>query len=710
MKRLALPALLLVLLGASLFPLSFSQLNSYTTSYIVNYNQTSLPSSVFPGATERVITCSSFTGSTTGVCSYQNSSNILGWYSYDTNTGFINSNISTVSTTSGVLNIGSFATSSNYVQLSAFFGQTFQYTGGPTITIPNMSSSFNTAIGVYSNTNISTPSYTNYIYSSTSGGAYPISHFYNPHSNTMCTSGDYFGSLVFQGQTSNTNMSTPRNFLQTGYTGCMSLDTGNFNFATQFPYAVPTDGKDFIGGGYWRSATEAVLAGGGSGIYTVSNINTTIGSGSGFSAVRVPVIMNYISSNNTYTHPFWYLNSTRESYFYETTGCPGNTICGGGILNTGGSSAANAYWHKHSGATNQTISQFIPTGYKSYVVNFSNDLSTLNWMHGTQNAKLGRIISGTNTILYVYNLDGNAATVTPLLNGSGSCSFTSSSNKKLGLVFSDSNGNIQQCKEVDASSSEAFAKWGTDGAAGKGAMASEIQSFDGSVTNGDDFIIGGYFKTSASIDGQSISTSQTAGQPFLMRLNAGALPVELVGFDAVFDQEIVKLIWQTATETNNAGFEIQHKLKAEPSFAALGFVDGFGTTLEAQTYEHRISDLEPGRHVFRLKQIDFDGSFSFSPEVELTIELPDAFELSEAYPNPFNTQTTFTLTLQASQEVTIDVYNTLGQRAFRLHEGLLEAGPRHTFTIDASPLSSGMYVYDVRGETFAESRSVLVIK
>ncbi|MEM1128197.1 MAG: T9SS type A sorting domain-containing protein, partial [Bacteroidota bacterium] len=199
--------------------------------------------------------------------------------------------------------------------------------------------------------------------------------------------------------------------------------------------------------------------------------------------------------------------------------------------------------------------------------------------------------------------------------------------------------------------------------------------------------------------GESLSIVQT------MSAN-GALPVELTAFDALLMDRDVILRWETATETVNAGFEVQMQTEADQAFEAwtnLSFVEGRGTTAEAQAYEHRVTDLAPGLYRFRLKQVDFDGTFEYHPEVEVTVESPETFMLSSAYPNPFNPQTTFTLALQSAQNVTVEVYNTLGQRVAQLYDGRLEANRTHQFTFEARDLASGLYILSVRGDRFAQS-------
>lgn len=195
------------------------------------------------------------------------------------------------------------------------------------------------------------------------------------------------------------------------------------------------------------------------------------------------------------------------------------------------------------------------------------------------------------------------------------------------------------------------------------------------------------------------------------------LPIELEQFGAVMAGEDILLTWQTASETNNAGFEVQHRAgRAETpapqpdAYTTLGFVDGHGTTSQAQSYTWRIANADPGWHRFRLKQVDLDGSFAYSPVVEVFVDLPTAYVLSEAYPNPFNPQTQFTLTLKQAQQVRIAVYNALGQEVALLHEGLLGASEPHRFTFTAGTLPSGTYLYRAIGEHFIATRTAVLAK
>ncbi len=185
------------------------------------------------------------------------------------------------------------------------------------------------------------------------------------------------------------------------------------------------------------------------------------------------------------------------------------------------------------------------------------------------------------------------------------------------------------------------------------------------------------------------------------------LPVELTTFTATADGNDAHLQWQTASETDNAGFEVQID---RSGWQAVDFVEGHGTTSGPQSYSYRITNLEPGPHRFRLKQVDFDGTFEYSPEVEVFTEVPGTHVLTDAYPNPFNPQTIFTLAIARAQHIRIDLFDAMGQRIRTMHNGSLSEGMVHQFRLDGAGLPSGFYVYRVAGAAFAESRSVMLVK
>ncbi len=197
-------------------------------------------------------------------------------------------------------------------------------------------------------------------------------------------------------------------------------------------------------------------------------------------------------------------------------------------------------------------------------------------------------------------------------------------------------------------------------------------------------------------------------------LNAQALPVELTAFDVKLQSETALLQWRTASETNNAGFRVEHQAPQadgdEAAWTSLGFVEGHGTTTEAQAYAHRVEDLAPGVHRFRLQQMDFDGAFAYSPTVEVSVGMKETHRLSASYPNPFSARTRFALTVGQAQHVRVAVYNVLGQEVALLHDDELRANTAHSFTFASGALPSGLYLVRATGTSFAETQRVVLVK
>lgn len=185
------------------------------------------------------------------------------------------------------------------------------------------------------------------------------------------------------------------------------------------------------------------------------------------------------------------------------------------------------------------------------------------------------------------------------------------------------------------------------------------------------------------------------------------VPVELTSFAAASDKNDVILTWDTATELNNQGFEIQRKITGE--FERVGFVEGRGTTTEAQNYLFRDKDLLSGNYTYRLKQTDFDGSFAYSDEVEIEISQPNVFYLGQNYPNPFNPSTNIKYSIPADGNVTLKIYDILGEEVSTLVNEFQQAG---TFDVvfDGSNLSSGVYYYQLTSGELTSTKKMMLTK
>jgi hypothetical protein len=190
------------------------------------------------------------------------------------------------------------------------------------------------------------------------------------------------------------------------------------------------------------------------------------------------------------------------------------------------------------------------------------------------------------------------------------------------------------------------------------------------------------------------------------------VPVELVSFNASISEGEVLLNWVTATETNNQGFEVQRKSDSE--FQSVAFIEGNGTTTEAKQYSFVDNNLQPGHYTYRLKQMDFDGTFEYSNEVEVDFLVPSEYSLNQNYPNPFNPSTKISFSLPVESHVTLKVFNLLGEEVTNLINGSFTAGT-HNLNFDASNMNSGLYFYQIEaqgidGSNFSQVKKMMLTK
>jgi len=189
----------------------------------------------------------------------------------------------------------------------------------------------------------------------------------------------------------------------------------------------------------------------------------------------------------------------------------------------------------------------------------------------------------------------------------------------------------------------------------------------------------------------------------------GPVPVELTSFIASGNGNLVDLRWATATETNNKGFDVERKLE-NGSYEKIAFVDGNGTTTQPKGYTYTDKTSKAGRYTYRLRQIDFDGSYTYSNEVEVDVlNIPGQYNLAQNYPNPFNPTTNIRFSLPQSGMVSLVVYNLVGEKVADLVNGFNEAG-EYNVNLDASKLSSGTYIYSLIVNGNVISKKMTLIK
>lgn len=195
--------------------------------------------------------------------------------------------------------------------------------------------------------------------------------------------------------------------------------------------------------------------------------------------------------------------------------------------------------------------------------------------------------------------------------------------------------------------------------------------------------------------------------------DAPPLPVEMTGFDAVQNGSSVELTWQTASETNNAGFRVQHQTESG-SWSKLGFVESnapSGTATEAQSYRYKVDrELDPGTHRFRLTQVDLDGSTHPSKVVEVNVQMDQVVSLSAPAPNPTSGQVSLSFAVKEKTDATLSVYNVLGQKVETLYDGRPRAEQMRSVSFDTSDLPSGVYVVRLQAGDQTQTQRLTVVR
>ncbi len=196
------------------------------------------------------------------------------------------------------------------------------------------------------------------------------------------------------------------------------------------------------------------------------------------------------------------------------------------------------------------------------------------------------------------------------------------------------------------------------------------------------------------------------------------LPVEMTAFSASASRNEVTLVWETATEAENYGFEVERRIIGmmeggddSQQWIVIGFVSGSGTSPAPRVYSFSDRNLPPGRYAYRLKQIDLSGSNRYTMPVEAEVgRSPLEFRLGANYPNPFNPSTNLEFVIPHNGRVTLKVYNALGQEVATLVDRDLEAGLFHSVAFDASTLPSGPYYARLEFDAMSVTRKLVLMK
>jgi hypothetical protein len=231
------------------------------------------------------------------------------------------------------------------------------------------------------------------------------------------------------------------------------------------------------------------------------------------------------------------------------------------------------------------------------------------------------------------------------------------------------------------------------------------------------------------VSGVQSNTSLTTGLRFytLGSVNAtdAPLPVELISFTGVSSRAGVVLSWETASERESAGFVINRRI--------VGIGSGEWQVVEDYTRNPNLraknspngakyaytdaSDLPAGTVLeYRLDEVSFSGAIERLREVRVETRFSTVvtdFALEQNYPNPFNPTTSIPYQLKERAKVTLDIYNTLGQKVATVVDAVQERG-NYAVNFNAASLASGMYFYRLTAQgasqTFVQTRKMMLLK
>jgi hypothetical protein len=197
-------------------------------------------------------------------------------------------------------------------------------------------------------------------------------------------------------------------------------------------------------------------------------------------------------------------------------------------------------------------------------------------------------------------------------------------------------------------------------------------------------------------------------------VTGGPLPVTLTSFNAFLIGDKVHLNWSTATEINNYGFEIE-RVKGDPNtnkfahWERIGFVQGNGNSNSVKIYSFEDKNVLTGQYAYRLKQINYDGSYEYSDVVKVDVKLKPSVMDVKNFPNPFNPTTKVRYEIPYDGLTLVKVYDILGNEITTLINEYKDAGI-YEAELDGSKLSNGIYLIKLQVGNFTKVTKAILIK
>jgi hypothetical protein len=199
----------------------------------------------------------------------------------------------------------------------------------------------------------------------------------------------------------------------------------------------------------------------------------------------------------------------------------------------------------------------------------------------------------------------------------------------------------------------------------------------------------------SAMNPRSMTVPHTHFSLYVISSDISPLPVLLSSFTSNVNVRDVKLNWITASENNNAGFEIYRSSQSDKdNWIKIGYIKGAGEKTTPTNYSFDDKKLNTGKYNYRLKQIDNNGNFEYyNLTTIIEVGVPKEFAISQNYPNPFNPVTKIDYDLPFDSRVRIVVYDMLGREVKVMMNSELKQAGYYTAELNATNLASGIYAY-----------------
>jgi len=185
------------------------------------------------------------------------------------------------------------------------------------------------------------------------------------------------------------------------------------------------------------------------------------------------------------------------------------------------------------------------------------------------------------------------------------------------------------------------------------------------------------------------------------------LPVTLINFTAIKQDDDALLNWTTTMEQNNKGFEIQRSSDGS-GWTKIGFVPGAGNSQTRKDYQYLDQNLSAGTYYYRLRQVDLDGNSAYSKVAQVTFEGSMVLELKQNRPNPFNSGTTIDIVIPKPGRVQLTLYDQMGRPVQQLMDEFKSPGT-YNIQVNRNGLGAGIYYYRMNalGQSLVRKMTIL---